>query len=59
MSDQMLRMMCPNLTCRKVLSVPEMARGKTVRCKQCGTNIRVPQAKGDKTAESKQGQSDS
>jgi len=46
MSEQMLRMMCPNLTCRKVLSVPEAARGKTVRCKQCGTNIRVPQSKG-------------
>jgi len=45
MSEKMLRMMCPNLTCRKVLSVPEVARGKTVRCKQCGTNIRVPQAK--------------
>jgi len=46
MSQQMLRMMCPNLTCRKVLSVPEAARGKTVRCKQCSTNIRVPESKG-------------
>lgn len=43
MSDQkMVRIMCPNLTCRKVLSIPEVARGKTVRCKSCGTNIRIP-----------------
>lgn len=40
-----IRMMCPNLTCRKVLAVPTSARGKTVRCKACGTAIRVPQAK--------------
>jgi hypothetical protein len=37
--------MCPNLTCRKVLAVPPVARGKTVRCRSCGTNIRVPEAK--------------
>jgi hypothetical protein len=34
--------MCPNLTCRKVLAVPGSARGKTVRCRACGTNIKVP-----------------
>ena len=46
MSDpQMVRIMCPNLICRKVLSIPEIARGKTVRCKSCGTTIRVPAAK--------------
>ena len=37
-----LRVMCPNLTCRKILAVPETARGKTVRCRGCGTNIKVP-----------------
>jgi hypothetical protein len=37
--------MCPNLTCRKVLAVPETCRGKTVRCKACSTNIRVPKSK--------------
>lgn len=37
-----IRIMCPNLTCRKVLAVPKTARGKTVRCKTCGTNIRIP-----------------
>ncbi|MBL4698041.1 MAG: hypothetical protein JKX70_04320 [Phycisphaerales bacterium] len=42
---KMVRIMCPNLTCRKVLSIPELARGKTVRCKACGTNIRVPNSK--------------
>ncbi len=46
MSDQkMVKIMCPNLTCRKVLSIPDLARGKTVRCKSCGTNIRVPSNK--------------
>jgi len=42
MTDASIRMMCPNLTCRKVLAVPNTARGKTVRCRNCGTNIRVP-----------------
>ncbi|MEX2219784.1 MAG: hypothetical protein WD749_13610 [Phycisphaerales bacterium] len=37
-----LRVMCPNLTCRKILAVPETARGKTVRCRGCATNIKVP-----------------
>jgi ribosomal protein S27E len=39
-----VRIMCPNLTCRRVLAVPTSARGKTVRCKNCGTTIRVPMA---------------
>jgi hypothetical protein len=43
MSADQVRMMCPNLLCRKVLAVPEACRGKTVRCRNCGTNIRVPQ----------------
>lgn len=42
MSDQTVRIMCPNLTCRRVLAVPSSARGKTVRCRNCGTNIKVP-----------------
>lgn len=42
MAADTVRIMCPNLTCRKVLAVPGNARGKTVRCKNCGTNIRVP-----------------
>ncbi|MFT3686050.1 MAG: hypothetical protein QM783_14205 [Phycisphaerales bacterium] len=42
MSDESVRIMCPNLTCRKVLAVPASARGKTVRCRNCATAIRVP-----------------
>ncbi len=41
---QTLRIMCPNLTCKKILAVPASARGKTVRCRGCATNIRVPAA---------------
>jgi hypothetical protein len=40
--SEAIRIMCPNLTCRKILAVPPAARDKTVRCKACGTNIRVP-----------------
>lgn len=42
MSDTSVRIMCPSLVCRKVLSVPGEARGKAVRCKSCGTVIRIP-----------------
>ncbi|QDU72285.1 hypothetical protein Pan265_21490 [Mucisphaera calidilacus] len=35
-------MICPNLKCRSVLSVPDHARGKKVRCKSCGMRIGVP-----------------
>lgn len=41
-TEQTVRIMCPNLNCRRVLAVPESARGKTVRCRNCTTNIRVP-----------------
>ena len=41
-NSETMRVMCPNLTCRKILAVPESARGKTVRCRGCGTNIKVP-----------------
>lgn len=40
-----LRIMCPTLTCRKILAVPEAARGKTVRCKYCNASIRIPAKK--------------
>lgn len=48
MSAPNVRIMCPKLTCRKVLAVPDNCRGKTVRCKSCGTNIRVPGGKDNK-----------
>ncbi len=37
-----IRMICPNLKCRSILSVPPAARGKTVRCRQCAMRIQVP-----------------
>ncbi|CAG0974680.1 hypothetical protein PHYC_01439 [Phycisphaerales bacterium] len=42
--------MCPNLVCRKILAVPSECRGKTVRCRNCGTNIRVPPQAGTANA---------
>lgn len=44
-TDAGLRIMCPTLTCRKILAVPAAARGKTVRCKYCNASIRVPAKK--------------
>lgn len=44
-NPETLRILCPNLTCRKILAVPVSARGKTVRCKGCQTNIRIPEGK--------------
>lgn len=43
MAEESIRIMCPNLLCRKVLGVPSSARGKTVRCKACSTTIRIPE----------------
>jgi hypothetical protein len=51
MSSENVKIMCPNLTCRRILAVPSAARGKTVRCRNCGTNIRVPQPASSKPAE--------
>ncbi|MCW5756312.1 MAG: hypothetical protein KIT54_03660 [Phycisphaeraceae bacterium] len=45
--DTSIRIMCPNLVCRKVLAVPSTARGKTVRCRACGTAIRIPGGQGN------------
>ncbi|MEE9131579.1 MAG: hypothetical protein V3T84_16310 [Phycisphaerales bacterium] len=45
--ERIIRIMCPNLVCLSVLSVPERARGKLVRCGGCGVNIRIPQSKTD------------
>ena len=40
--DEVLRIMCPKLGCQRILAVPTSARGKLVRCRTCGTNIKVP-----------------
>ncbi len=42
MAQETLRIMCPSLTCRRILAVPVSSRGKTVRCRNCGGTIRVP-----------------
>ncbi len=38
-----VRLICPNLNCRTVLSVPESTRGKLVRCRACRSRVRVPE----------------
>lgn len=40
--SSLVRLICPNLRCRAILSVPDAARGKKVKCRQCGTCISVP-----------------
>jgi len=42
MSDRVIRLMCPNLKCKRVLAVPERARGKNVKCMGCGAFVKVP-----------------
>jgi hypothetical protein len=37
-----VQLICPNLRCRKFLSVPDEVRGKLVKCQHCQTNFRVP-----------------
>jgi hypothetical protein len=37
-----IQMLCPNLRCRKILSVPDEVRGKLVKCQHCQTMFRVP-----------------
>ena len=37
-----VQMLCPNLRCRKLLSVPDEVRGKNFKCQFCQTPFRVP-----------------
>ena len=37
-----ITLLCPKLTCRAVLRVPESVRGKQVRCPECGATFMVP-----------------
>ena len=39
-----VQLICPNLRCRKFLSVPEEVRSKLVKCQYCLTMFRVPEA---------------
>ena len=45
LEQQSIRIMCPNVGCRRVLAVPMTARGRQVRCRFCSTSIRIPQKK--------------
>jgi DNA-directed RNA polymerase subunit RPC12/RpoP len=38
-----IRLVCPNLKCRAILSVGESHRGKSVKCKYCGSRLTVPE----------------
>ncbi|MDB5288825.1 MAG: hypothetical protein JWL69_66 [Phycisphaerales bacterium] len=37
-----IQIICPNLRCRKYLSVPPEVRGKLVKCQHCQQMFRVP-----------------
>lgn len=38
-----IALICPKLTCRAVLRVPDNVRGKRVRCSECGMTFFVPE----------------
>lgn len=38
-----VQLICPNLRCRKILSVPDEVRGKLVKCQYCQMTFRVPE----------------
>jgi hypothetical protein len=40
-----VQLICPNLRCRKLLTVPDDVRGKIVKCQHCQTAFRVPEAR--------------
>ena len=37
-----ITLLCPKLTCRAVLRVPESVRGRKVLCPECGATFMVP-----------------
>lgn len=41
--NEIIRILCPNEECRRVLAVPAKARGKLVRCRGCGKTLRIPE----------------
>jgi LSD1 subclass zinc finger protein len=47
------QVMCPNLSCRKILSVPDDMRGKVVKCQHCQTLFKVPEHKPASTGHAK------
>ena len=51
MTEATIRIMCPSLNCRRILTVPVSSRGKKVRCRNCGTTLLIPQRPPGKGAE--------
>ena len=47
-----VQLLCPNLKCRKILSVPDELREKLVKCQYCQTMLRVPASKPEPTMSS-------
>ena len=45
-----VQLICPNLRCRKFLSVPDEVRGKLVRCQHCQQMFRVPDGRREPAA---------
>ena len=43
MDNHIIRIMCPNLRCQRVLGVPGHARGQLIRCRSCCCKILVPE----------------
>lgn len=37
-----IKIRCPNLLCRVILSVPRDMRGECIRCANCGETLKVP-----------------
>ncbi len=37
-------LLCPRLSCRAILRVPDTVRGQRVRCSECGMAFVVPQS---------------
>ena len=39
-----IQLICPNLNCRKRLTVPDDVRGKMLKCQYCQTEMEAPQS---------------
>jgi hypothetical protein len=37
------QVICPNLRCRRILSVPDDVRGRVVKCQHCQSLLKVPE----------------
>lgn len=46
-----VQLICPNLSCKKFLAVPDEVRGKLVKCQHCHTHFRVPLVRKDNEAQ--------